>query len=128
VDLSQFAGQTLYLRFEYITDSNVTGEGFLLDDLSIPEIGYSTDFETDNDGWLANGWARIQNVLPQTYALALISMGDTTRVQYITLNPDVTADIPFTIGEAVDNVVLVVAGTTQFTRQQAPYRFSVSQP
>jgi immune inhibitor A len=128
VDLSQFAGQNLLLRFEYITDSNVAGEGFLLDDLSIPEIGYFTDFETDNAGWQANGWARIQNILPQTYNLALISEGETTNVQYISLNPDVTADIPFIIGEGTDDVVLVVSGSTQFTRQQAPYRFSVSQP
>jgi immune inhibitor A len=128
VDISQFAGQTLYLRFEYITDSNVTGEGFLLDDLSIPEIGYSTDFELDSSGWLANGWARIQNILPQTYSLALISMANTPTVQYITLGPDVAVDIPFTIGEGFDNVVLVVSGTTQFTRQQAAYRFSVSLP
>ena len=128
VDLSQFAGENLTLRFEYITDSNVTGEGFLLDDLSIPEIGYSTDFETDNAGWQADGWARIQNVLPQNYRLALISSGETTNVQYISLNSDITADIPFTIGDAVDNVVLVVSGTARFTRQLAPYRFYVSQP
>ena len=128
VDISQFAGRNLTLRFEYITDANVTGEGFLLDDISIPEIGYTTDFETDNAGWQADGWARIQNILPQNYDLALISMGDTTSVQYLTLNPDITADIPFTIGSGVDNVVLVVSGTTRFTRQLAPYRFYVSQP
>lgn len=128
VDLSHFAGQELYLRFQYITDSNVTGEGFLLDDLSIPEIGYSTDFETGDAGWQAAGWVRIQNVLPQNYGLALISMGDNPRIEYITLNPDITADIPFTIGGDVDNVVLVVSATTRFTRQLAPYRFSLSKP
>jgi immune inhibitor A len=128
IDLSQFAGQNLLLRFEYITDSNVTGEGFLLDDLSIPEIGYTTDFEINNSGWQANGWARAQNILPQTYAVSLISVGDTTSVQYITLGSDITADIPFTVGKGIDHVVLVVSGTTQFTRQLAPYRFSVSQP
>jgi hypothetical protein len=128
VDLSQFAGQNLTLRFEYITDSIVTGEGFLLDDLAIPEIGYTTDFESDAAGWQAAGWARIQNVLPQNYGLVLISVGDTTSVQDITLNPDISADIPFTIGDGVDNVVLVVSGTTRYTRQPAPYRFSVSQP
>lgn len=128
VDLSQFAGRSLTLRFEYITDGNVTGEGFLLDDLSIPQIGYSTSFETDSSGWQPAGWARIQNILPQTYGLALISAGDSTNVSYITLNPDVTADIPFTIGEGVNNVVLVVSGTTRFTRQPAPYRFTVTQP
>ncbi|HSB67080.1 MAG TPA: hypothetical protein VLD65_10905 [Anaerolineales bacterium] len=125
VDLSEYAGQILTLRFEYITDGNVTGEGFLLDDLSIPQIGYSTDFEADNGGWQVNGWARIQNVLPQSYRLALISYGDTTTVQYIPLDPDVIADIPFTIGKGVDTIVLVVSGTTRFTRQVAPYRFTV---
>ena len=128
VDLSQFAGQMLTLRFEYITDSNVTGEGFLLDDITIPEITYGTDFEADDGGWKADGFARVQNILPQTYGLALISVGDTITVQDINLNPDVTADIPFTIGNVVDNVVLVVSGTTRFTRQLAPYRFSVGKP
>jgi immune inhibitor A len=127
IDLSEYAGENLTLRFEYITDGNVTGEGFLLDDVSIPQIGYSTDFESDNNGWQPEGWARIQNILPQTYGLALISFGHTTNVQYITLNPDVSADIPFTIGNGVDSVVLVVSGTTRFTRQVAPYRFTVSE-
>jgi immune inhibitor A len=128
VDLTKFAGTNLTLRFEYVTDSNVTGEGFLLDDVSIPEIGYFTDFESDSAGWQAAGWARIQNVLPQSYGLALISVGNTTTVQDITLNPDITADIPFTIGDGVNNVVLVVSGTTRYTRQLATYRFSVSKP
>ena len=128
LDISRFAGQNLLIRFDYITDSNVTGEGFLLDDLSIPEIGYSEDFETADTSWIVNGWARIQNVLPQTYKLALISEGDVTDVQYITLNPDITADIPFTIGDGIDSVVLVVSATTRFTRQLAPYHFNVSQP
>ena len=128
VDLSQFAGQNLILRFEYITDSNVTGEGFLLDDLSIPEIGYQADFENDAAGWQAAGWARVQNVLPQTYKLALISEGDATNIQYLPLASDITANIPFTIDNTVDSVILVVSGTTRFTHQLAPYRFSVSQP
>jgi immune inhibitor A len=128
VDLSQFAGQNLTLRFEYVTDANVTGEGFLLDDLSIPEISYTSDFEADNAGWMPEGWARIENILPQSYGLALISVGDNTSVQYIPLKPDITADIPFTIGNDVDNVVLVVSGITRFTRQLAPYRFSVNHP
>jgi immune inhibitor A len=128
VDISQFAGQNLILRFEYITDSNMTGEGFMLDDLSIPEIGYTTNFESDIAGWQANGWAHIQNVLPQSYKLALISEGDVTNIKSISIDSDVTTDIPFTIDDAIDKVVLVVTGTTRFTRQPATYRFNVSQP
>lgn len=128
VDISRFAGKELTLRFEYVTDANVTGEGLMIDDLSIPEIGYTTDFEVDPSGWQADGWVRIENVLPQNYGLALIVQGKSTHVQYITLNPDISADIPFSIGNGVDEVILVVAGTTRFTRQHAPYRFSVSKP
>jgi hypothetical protein len=116
------------LRFEYITDSNVTGEGFLLDDISIPEADYFSDFETSPGGWLTDGWVRIQNVLQQTYKLALISVGDETRVRYLPLDAGVSTDVSFTVGDGVDEVILVVSGTTRFTRQLAPYRFSVSQP
>ncbi|MGE5123140.1 MAG: hypothetical protein ACM3H7_01370 [Acidobacteriaceae bacterium] len=128
VDISQFAGHNLSLRFEYVTDANVTGEGLMIDDLSIPEAGYTTDFESDLSGWQADGWVRIENVLPQDYALALITKGKTIQVQDITLNPDISADIPIAIGNGVNEVILVVAGTTRYTRQLAPYRFSVSPP
>ena len=35
VDLSRYAGQTVQLRFEYVTDEGLNGEGLLLDDMSI---------------------------------------------------------------------------------------------
>ncbi len=125
VDISRFAGQNVQLRFEYVTDAAVNGEGFLLDDISVPEIGYSSDFENDNGGWEAAGWVRIQNALPQEFRLALITMGSDTTVHYITLNPDVSVDIPISITGDVDEVILVVTGTTQFTRQKAAYRYEV---
>lgn len=125
VDLSEFAGEEIQLRFEYVTDAAVHGEGFLLDDLSIPELNYSTDFEQDDGGWEAEGWVRIENMLPQTYRLALIIIGDQTSVQYIELGADNRVEYPLSIGADVDEVVLVVAGTTRFTRQTAAYRFNI---
>ena len=125
VDLSEYAGEEVQLRFEYVTDAAVNGEGLLLDDVAIPEFNYFTDFETDDGGWKSAGWVRIQNVLPQTYKLALIKFGDSTQVEYISLSEDNVAEIPIQIGEAVDEVVLVVTGTTRYTRQKAPYRFEL---
>ncbi|MCJ7658129.1 MAG: immune inhibitor A [Anaerolineales bacterium] len=125
IDLSDFAGKEIQLRFEYVTDAAVFGEGFLLDDISIPEIGYFSDFETDDGGWEPAGWVRIQNVLPQTYKLAVIQFGDSTEIEYITLSADNVAEIPIEIGGEVDEVVLVVTGTTRYTRQKAPYRFEL---
>ncbi len=55
VDLSQFAGKEVQLRFEYITDAAVNGEGMMLDDVSIPAIDYFTDFEIGR-WWLGIGW------------------------------------------------------------------------
>ncbi len=125
VDLSQFAGKKVQLRFEYVTDAAVNGEGMLLDNISIPQTGYFTDFEKDDGGWVANGWVRIQNLLPQTYKLALVVEGKTTTVSYIQMREDNTAEIPIHIGGDQDSVVLVVSGTTRFTRQKAAYRLSI---
>ncbi len=123
VDLSRFSGEQILLRFEYITDAAVNGEGLLLDDVEIPEIRYATDFENDDGGWQAEGFVRIQNVLPQTFRLALIERGAETTVQHIQLSSGNTADIPIRIGSGVNDLVLVVAGTTRHTRQPATYQF-----
>ncbi len=121
VDLSHFAGKQVRLRFEYITDAAVFGEGLLLDDISIPEINYFENFEEDEGGWEANGFARINNQLPQSYNLALITYGNETTVEYLSLDEDMTTEIAFEIGGSVDEVVLVIQGTTRYTRQKAAY-------
>jgi len=126
VDISQFAGDEVLIRFEYITDSAVNGEGLLLDDIQIPEIGYLEDFETGSDGWEPAGFVRIQNILPQTFRLALIEFGADTQVTYLELDSDNTLEIPLNIGGDVDEAVLVVTGTTRFTRQIASYQFQVN--
>jgi hypothetical protein len=127
VDLSQFAGQVISLRFDYITDTGVTYEGFLVDDITIPEIGYSEGFESSEGSWVGAGFVRIQNILPQTFRLALIThAGSGTTVDIIPVNVDETVQIPIIIGSnGVKDVVLVVTATTRFTREQAAYHFEI---
>jgi immune inhibitor A len=125
VDLSQFAGQEVQLRFEYVTDAAVNGQGFLLDDIEIAEMEYFSDFEVDDGGWVADGFVRIQNVLPQTYRLSVIHLGQNTRVDQYNLSGENVADIPIEIGNGTDEVILVVSGTTRFTTQKAAYRFNI---
>ncbi|HEX7394170.1 MAG TPA: hypothetical protein VF313_04510 [Anaerolineaceae bacterium] len=122
VDLSKYAGKKVQLRFEYITDAQLYGEGFLLDDVSIPQIGYQTDFEKDDGGWIAQGFVRIQNYLPQTYRLTLIDLGSPKSVRYLSLNSDQSLNIPLNLA---NDVILVVSGTTRYTRQLASYAFSI---
>ena len=127
VDLSQFAGKQVSVRFEYITDPAVNGDGFLLDDVTVPAIHYSTGYENDDNSWVADGFARIENAIPQTFRLALIAHSASgTTVRIVPVAADQSAEIPLTIGQnGVQDAILVVTGTTRFTRELAPYQFSI---
>ena len=121
VDLSEFAGQTVYVRFEYVTDAAVNGEGLLLDDVSIPAIDYETDFESDEGGWSADGFVRIMNKLPQTFRVTLVSEQNDT-IEKFTINPEDTLSIDIDFDE-LGPVILFVSGTTRYTRQPAIYQY-----
>jgi hypothetical protein len=124
VDLSQFAGKKVQVRFEYVTDAAVTGEGFLLDDVSVDAVGYKSDFEADDGGWAAAGFSRVQNIIPQTFRLMLITKGTTTTVQTIELSADQIAQIPLSLKEG-EQAILIVTGTTRYTRENAVYQIEV---
>ena len=85
VDLSAYAGDEVLLRFEYITDAAVNGEGLMLDDVRLAAAGYSEDFEAGDGGWDAAGFVRLYNRLPQSYRLMLVEFGDPIRVTPIPL-------------------------------------------
>ena len=124
VDLSAYAGQVVDLRFEYITDDAVNHAGLLLDDIAIPAIGYFDDAETDDGGWQAAGFARIDNQLPQRYVVQAIQLGATPSVQRMTLDSANHGQLTITgLGQTVDRVVLVVSGVTPFTTEVATYRY-----
>ena len=125
IDLSDYAGKKIFVRFEYVTDAAVNGEGMLIDDVSVDAIGYFTDFEFDDGGWVTDGFVRVQNALPQTFRLALIKEGSTTTVEMIEVSEDQTAEIPISIGGDVDSVTLVISGTTRFTREVGSYTVEI---
>ena len=123
VDLSDYAGKKVFVRFEYITDAAVNGEGFMVDDVKVDAAGYSSDFEADDGGWVAEGFVRVQNVLPQTFKLALIKTGD-DNVTMVPVNPDQTAEIAVSL-QSGETAYLVVTGTTRFTRELATYQIEI---
>ncbi|MFZ5911952.1 MAG: choice-of-anchor J domain-containing protein [Chloroflexota bacterium] len=125
IDLSAYAGKKISVRFEYVTDAAVNGEGMLIDDVRVDAVNYSSDFETDDGGWAAEGFVRVQNALPQTFRLALVKEGASTTVEMIPLNPDQTAEIPLSIGGDVQSVTLVVSGTTRFTNEAGSYTVEI---
>lgn len=123
IDLSAYAGKKIFVRFEYITDAAVNGEGFMVDDIEVTALNYKSDFEADNGGWVAEGFVRVQNTLPQTFGLALILTSDSS-VTMIPVNPDQTAEIPLSLSSG-DSAYLVVSGLTRFTRELASYQIEI---
>ena len=123
VDLSNYAGKKVFVRFEYVTDAAVNGEGFMVDDVRVEAAGYRSDFEADDGGWIAEGFVRVRNILPQTFRLALITTGDSS-VTKIPVNADQTAEISISLKPS-ETAYLVVAGTTRFTRELASYQIEI---
>lgn len=114
VDLSAYAGQEILVRFEYVTDAAVNGEGLLLDDVRLDALGYAQDFEDGDGGWGAEGFVRLYNQLPQTFRAALVEMGGEPRVTYLTLDENGRVEVPLDIR---DEAVLVITGTARHTWQ-----------
>jgi len=120
VDLSGYTGGTVYVRFIYVTDMSINGAGFLVDDIAIPAINYTADFESGNGGWEAEGFARLNgNTVPQTYQVVLIRQGQPNEVQYITLDANQDASLPITFDGRT--TILAVSATARYTSIPAGY-------
>jgi immune inhibitor A len=122
VDLTPYVGQRVQIRFEYVTDDAVNHVGLMLDDMTIPEIGYSYDAEAGDGGWVAQGFARVDNVLRQRYLVQVIETGDVTQVRRMSLDQANRGQIVIEdLGGASKKVVLAISGLTPFTTEAAPY-------
>lgn len=64
-DLSAFAGQTVTIGFEYLTDAAVAGSGFGVDDIAI--TGLATDDAESEPGWNYAGFTRTNGTVIQSY-------------------------------------------------------------
>jgi immune inhibitor A len=126
VDLSPYAGGTVLVRFAYPTDGIVTGQGFVLDDVAIPEIGYADDVEEGDGEWQAAGFVRTNDLVPQSYLVLLIGLGDTVTVTRLPVQDDQTGEWTVLLGrEELHEAVLVVSGMAPLTTQPAPYRLEI---
>jgi len=127
IDLTPYAGQEILLRFEYVADDAVNRPGWTIDDISIPEIGFFDDVEHGADGWQAEGFVRIDNVLPQQFILQVIEIGEAgVDVRRIPL--DETNYGTFTVeglGSDIQKAVMIVSGVTPVTTEPASYQYKL---
>ncbi len=127
-DLSPFAGQKIQLRFETVTDDTVHGQGFVIDDISIPELGFYDDFEKVDREWSSEGFIRHTNYLPQRFIVQAIMIQDGAyEIRQLDLDSHQTGQWLFSFGDDFNEAVIIVAGSTPVTNQPAGYQFKVTE-
>ena len=124
VDLTPYAGQPVLLRFHYVTDDAINHIGLCFDDISVPEIGFS-DGGGAGDGWQAEGFLLIDNVVPQEYIVQVIEVGNETRVREMKLGEENNGELVIRAMEELDDVVLVVSTLAPKTIQEASYTLTL---
>lgn len=126
MDLTPFAGKKILLRFQYLTDEVYARAGLALDDIQIPEIGFSDDAESGDNGWHAEGFARIDNVLPQRFIVQAIEFRDTPHVVQIALDENNRGMYRTQgFGQDLSRVIIVISGNTPITWERADYSFAI---
>jgi immune inhibitor A len=125
VDLSAYAGDKIEVRFEYVTDQGLNYPSFEVDDIRVPELNYTCNFEKDSCGWAAQGFVRVDDVLSQTFVVQVIhrSAGQTT-VERMPLDASNQGSLTLDLKRG-DQTVLVVSGTAPFSTELASYQYTI---
>ena len=127
-DLTPFAGQQVLIRFEVITDEELNHPGLCLDDVTIPELGYTHDAEAGDDGWIAEGFLLVTDYVPQQFLVQLITIGDETQVERMELDELSHGTMTVTgLGQGIDRAVLVISALAPVTTERASYRYQITQ-
>lgn len=125
ISLDAYAGQVILLRFEMITDDATTQPGMVIDDVRIPEIGYTSDFESDSGGWDAQGWIWIDNTLAQqVWVQAVQQTGSNAAITRWLAPAETSWSLPLEPG--VEQVTLAISPFAPLTTVSMPYELLVS--
>ena len=126
-DLSVYAGKKVAIRLEYVTDDAVNYPGVFVDDIRIPAIGYSTDFENGPDGWESQGWMITDNRLPQRWIIQVLALhnGELISVERATVSADGETTIKINGLSRTTNAVVIISGATPVTTEEAEYEYSI---
>jgi hypothetical protein len=124
VDLSDYVGKKMRLRFEYLTNG-LASTGFFLDDIAIPAINYSDNVETLDTGWSAQGFLRTTAALPQYWAVNIIARDEPPTIMPIVLDDNNSAKTQITVPDG--GAVIVIDAMAPFVNGAANYALNLSQ-
>lgn len=135
MDLSDYAGHTIELSFVYWTDNYVEFPGAYIDDVEIPEIGFSDDMETEED-WVNSGWEYTTGIEEANFSVTLVGMYEKHgKMKYIVRDmyiDDLTEEGAGFLAGIVrlggHAVMLVTFDAGEGVLEYAPYEYVIEYP
>ena len=126
-DLQAYAGEKVFLRFEYVTDDAVNAPGWFVDEIEIPAIGYATDWGNGAGGWESEGWILTDNQLPQEWLVQIMVFKDGSLASFerAPVESDGTVRIDVEGLDRGSEVVLAISGLTPVTTEEALYEYRI---
>jgi immune inhibitor A len=127
IDLSRFAGRQIELRLEYVTDDVYTGQGMVVKNISIPEIG----FHDTQTGWKVEGFIPVtMNALPSTWVVQVISYTNHgVTVQPLPLPDNHTGSLLIDPAKSgISKIVVVMFNEAPKTTVETGYRLEATSP
>ncbi len=126
IDLTPYIGESILLRFEYITDETINDAGVCIDNISIPEIGFFDELESP-ELWRTAGFIPINNLLPQQYSVQIIEVGKSPVIKTVNIADDGTGSIEISgLGETLDKAVIIIAAVNPNTKQKNSYTLYIA--
>ena len=125
VDLSMYAGQSIMVRFQYVTDDALNDMGMCL---TAPEF-VGPGLNTDGIEWQPSGFVLVDNSVPQEFAVQVIQKGRTNKVLQVPLTyssagtwrGELQVD-PFA---GLERTVVAITAMAPATKIEAEYSLSV---
>lgn len=118
VDLGEYAGQEVLLRFEYVTDDATNLVGFAVDNIEIAAIGL-TDGADDAAQWTSEGFERVSGPMNQAFLVQIVH--DDGRAFQIGLDSQNAASF----GPGTEAVTVAISGITRETNVKATYAWTL---
>ena len=115
IDLSDYTPGRILIRFELISNFSTSYHGMAVDDFRIPAINYHEGFETADENWIAEGWIRTDNRLPNNTWLQVVQdTGDQLHLsrELVTGNGELAVDLLPGVSQALVAVSPVVPLTS----------------
>lgn len=122
VDLTEFSGENIWVRFQYVTDDAVNGSGACIHDLSISTAGITVN----ESQWDAHGFVFTNNVVRQNFQVQLITVGDDPRVLQLSLDASNSGKWIVQPPKFDETLILAVGSLAEKTQELAQYTVSLT--